>query len=86
MHSRNTDMDVEKRCMDTKVESGGMNWEIGTGIYTLLILQIKYITTENLLFGTRNYSVLCDDLNRKETQERTDMCTCRRFTFPYSRQ
>ena len=33
MHSRNTDMDAENRCMDTKVESGGMNWEIGTGIH-----------------------------------------------------
>ena len=33
MHSRNTDMDAENRCMDTKVESEGMNWEIGTGIH-----------------------------------------------------
>ena len=27
---------------------GGMNWEIGINIYTLLILHIKYITNEKL--------------------------------------
>ena len=35
--------------MDAKGESGGgMNWEIGINIYTLLILCIKQITEENL--------------------------------------
>ena len=33
---------------------GGMNWEIGIDIYTLLILCIKYITNEKLLYSTRN--------------------------------
>ena len=43
--------------MDTKGEKGwgdGMNWEIGIDIYTLLILCIKYITNENLLYSTGN--------------------------------
>ena len=31
-----------------------MYWEIGIGIYTLLILCIKYITNENLLYSTGN--------------------------------
>ena len=31
-----------------------MNWEIGTDIYTLLILCIKQITNENLLYSTGN--------------------------------
>ena len=35
--------------MDTKGENGsGMNWEMGTDIYTLLILCIEQITNENL--------------------------------------
>ena len=46
----------------------GKNWEIGMDIYTLLILPIKYITNENLLNSTGNYSVLCSDLNGKEIQ------------------
>ena len=34
---------TQNKCMDTKKESreGGMNGEIGTDIYTLLILRIK---------------------------------------------
>jgi len=40
-----------------------MNWEIGTDIYTVLILCINYVTNENLLYI---YSVLCIDLNGKE--------------------
>ena len=44
----------------------GKNWEIGMDIYTLLILFIKYITNENLLYSTGNYSVLWSDLNGKE--------------------
>ena len=31
-----------------------MNWETGIDIYTLLILCIKYITNENLLYSTGN--------------------------------
>ena len=34
-------------------EVDGMNWEIGTDIYTLLC--IKYVTNENLLYS---YSVV----------------------------
>ena len=36
------DTDVENKCMDAKVgRGGGMNWERGIDIYTLLILCIK---------------------------------------------
>ena len=39
--------------MDTKGGSrGGMNWEIGIDIHTLLC--IKQITNENLLYSTGN--------------------------------
>ena len=51
------DTDVQNKHMDTKGEVGGrvgMNWEIGINIYTLLILCIKYITNENLLYSTGN--------------------------------
>ena len=46
----------------------GKNWEIGMDIYTLLILPIKYITNENLLNSTGNYSVLWSVLNGKDIQ------------------
>ena len=46
----------------------GKNWEIGMDTYTLLILFMKYITNENLLYSTGDYSVLWSDLNGKEIQ------------------
>ena len=61
--------------MDTKCgREGGMNWEIGIDIYSLLC--IKELANENLLCSTGN-SVLCGDLNGKETQKRGDKCICR---------
>ena len=39
---------------------GGMNWEIGIDIYTLLY--IKQITNKDLLYSTGN-SILPDDLH-----------------------
>lgn len=48
--------DIEIKHMDTKVERGvGMNWETGVDIYTLLILCVKQITSENLLYGTGDF-------------------------------
>ena len=42
LQSRNRDRDTENRYMNTKGEGrGGMSWEIGFDIYTLLILCIK---------------------------------------------
>ena len=37
--------DIESKCMDAKEGrvGGGMNWEVGVDIYTLLILCLKYI-------------------------------------------
>ena len=55
MQSRNRVTDGEKKFMVTKGGRGcGMNWEIGIDIYTLLILCIKWITNENLLYSTGN--------------------------------
>ena len=45
---------------------GGVNWEVGTEINTLLC--IKQGTNENLLYSTGT-SVLCGDLNGKEIQK-----------------
>ena len=45
--------DVKNKYMDTKWGRGdGMNWQIGTDIYTLLY--IKCMTSENILYSTRN--------------------------------
>ena len=41
VQSRNSDADVENKHMDTKWGRGGMNWEIETDIYKVLILCIK---------------------------------------------
>ena len=54
LQGRNRDTDVEKKRMDTKGGKwqggggGGMNWEIGIDIYTLIC--IKQITNKNLLY------------------------------------
>ena len=49
------DTDLENKCADTKgKDGGGGNWEIGIGTYILLILYIKYITNENILYSTEN--------------------------------
>ena len=56
LQSRNRDADAEIKHMDTKGEreEGAMNWEIKIDIYTLLILYIKQITNENLLYSSGN--------------------------------
>ena len=40
LQGRNRDTDVENKCMDTKGKKvgGGMNWEIGIDIYTLICI------------------------------------------------
>ena len=59
LQSRNTDTVVENKLTDTKGgRVGGMNWEIGIDIYTLLIPCIKEIANENLLYSTGN-SIQC---------------------------
>ena len=40
--------------MDTEEGKSRMNWETEIYIYTLLILHIKEITDENLLWNTGN--------------------------------
>ena len=53
MQGRNRDTDVENKRMDTKGGKwwgggGGMNWEIGIDMYTLIC--IKWLTNKNLLY------------------------------------
>ena len=62
--------------MDTK---GGKrvekNLEVDIDIYTLLLLCIKQITDENLLYSTGNsYQCYVGDLNGQEIQKRGDVC------------
>ena len=50
---RNRDTDIENKYMETKGGRwGGMNWETGINIYVLLC--IKLIINENLLYSTGN--------------------------------
>ena len=60
MQGRNRDTDVENKRIDTKRGKwrvwggcgGGMNWEIGIDMYTLIC--IKWITNKNLLYNKIN--------------------------------
>ena len=57
LQGRNTDTDVENKHMDAKEgRGGGMNWETGIDIYTLICK--KKITHENLLYSTGNSTSL----------------------------
>ena len=73
--------EMETKMLSTKVwtprreEGCRRNWEIGIGIYTLLILCIKQVTNENILQRFREpYSVLDGDLNGKVIQKRGNIC------------
>ena len=55
----------------TQEVGGGMNWETGIDLYTLLILRIRQITNKNLLYSIRNSTQCSDgDLNGKEIQKK----------------
>ena len=65
---RDTEAKIQthNKCMDTKGGRGdGMNWELGIGIYTVLILcvNIELMRTYREL-----YSMLCSNLNGDEIQ------------------
>ena len=45
-------MTIENKIMVTGVKEGGVNWETGIDIYT--ILHIKQITNEDSLYSTEN--------------------------------
>ena len=52
-----------------------MNGEIGVNqSVSLLIVGIRWITNENLLYDSRN-SVLCGDVNGKKNSQNEDICT-----------
>ena len=65
---------------------GGRNWEIEIDTYTLLILCIKYITNENLLYSTGNFTQcsVVTQMGRKSKKEGY-MYTYSWFTLLYSR-
>lgn len=51
--------------------------QYGIDIYTLLILCIKYITNENILYSRGNsYLMLCGDLNEKEIPLKKEKYVC----------
>ena len=55
LQGRNRDTDVENKHMDTKggkQGGGGMNWEIGIDMYTIIC--IKWMTNKNLLYKNIN--------------------------------
>ena len=58
MQGRNRNTDAENKRMDTKGgRGGGMNWEVGINIYTLMCMEC--IANEGLLYGTGNATSLC---------------------------
>ena len=59
--NRNGDTNREQIYRHQVGNGGGINWEVGIHIYTLLC--IKQITNENLLYNTRNYLMFSADLN-----------------------
>ena len=54
-----------------------MNWKTGIDTYTLLLLCIKQITNENLLWHKELYLGLYGNLSGKEIQKRGDPGICR---------
>ena len=57
LQSRNRGTHIEGKHMDINREGGARrNWESGIGTYTLLILCIKLITNEKLLYSMGNFT------------------------------
>ena len=63
--------------MDTKWREGGGTGR--SGLTHILILCIKEITNENLLYSAGNYLMHCGHLNRKEVQKGGDVSICTHF-------
>ena len=62
--------DVENNLMVNKEKRGGINWETGIDIYTLLY--IKQITNKDLLYNEGN-SIFCNDPYGKRILKRVDI-------------
>ena len=72
---RDRDTGIENRRMDTKGGSGGgVNWEVGIGTHTLLILWVEEVADADPLHSQGLCSVLRDDLHGREIQNRGDIC------------
>jgi len=65
--------DVENNLMVNKGKRGGINWETGIDIYTLLY--IKQITNKDLLYSEGN-SIFCNDPHGKRILKRVDIWLC----------
>ena len=55
---------------------GGVNWEVGIGAHTLLILWVKLVADADPLHSQGLCSGLRGDLNGKEIQNRMDVWVC----------
>ena len=64
--------------MVTRGKWGGINWDIGIDIYTLL--HIKQITNKDLLYST-NSTQYCNALCRVRIYKRVDICICITYSF-----
>ena len=67
-HVRNRATDVENKLMVAGDMEGGINWEVGIDMYTLLY--IKWITNKNLLCSIGNSSLMA--YMWKESKKRVD--------------
>ena len=87
LQTRNRDTDVEKNIWIPRGKGGdGMTCEIGIDIYTLLILYIKWITKENLLYAQATLlSSLWWPKWKRNPKKRGNVYTYGWFTVLYSR-
>ena len=76
--SRNRVTDVENKYTDTKGEGGVVGRIERLGLYTLLILCVMWITSENILFSIWNSTQwsLVTYMGSK-SKKRVDICICR---------
>ena len=73
MQNRNGDIDIKKKHLDTKIgKQGGMNWEIGINIYTLLMVGIKLIECRIPRIARRDKEAFLSD-QCKEIEENSRM-------------
>ena len=71
-HKKEIDSQTQKTNLQLKEDKeGGVNWEIGINIYTLLYIKQK--TNKDLLYNTGN-SVVCNELYRKKESQKEWIC------------